>query len=136
MEATVVIFLIVAIACLVGYFIFLASRERRGAAQQADAVGAAQVAAAGISSGRVSQASLPEDVYYPAPRENEIPADLMFSYLFGVLGDGESKEMRRKLRERQCYYNPMDRSKPVKDFSINFSVELPDGSQAPPGSSL
>lgn len=126
-EVLIGIVLVVAIFSLVGYFMFLASREHAPRGASADEPGAAQIGAAALASARVSQAPSAEEVYYPQQRENEIPLDMMVSYLFNIINEGESDQMRRKLREQGCYYKPLDRTEPMKDFSMNISVDLGDG---------
>lgn len=124
METLIGIVLIVGIIALVGYFMFLASRERVGGKAAGDAAGAAQVSSAGVSTGRVSQEAGEAESYFAPPGENEIPLELLVSYLFGVLNDGETAEMKRKLRDQGSYFNPLDRSQPHADHSVSISVDI------------
>lgn len=120
--------LVVAIVGILGYFMFLVRQERRGSGES-ETAGHMQVATAGVSSSRVAQTDFPEDYepVYPAERENELPLSLVVNYLMGLVNDGENVAIRNKLREQGCYWNPIDRSEPIKDFKITFSVDTGDG---------
>ena len=120
--------LVVAIVGILGFFMFLARQQRRGSGEP-DTAGRMQVATAGVSSSRAAQTDFPEDYepVYPAERENELPLSLVVNYLMGLVNDGENAVIRNKLREQGCYWNPVDRSEPIKDFKITFSVDTGDG---------